>query len=56
MHGPSAAAMSLRACANRLRRVSYTYNLTGVLNSNVLALCAACGVVTNVRSHTRAMW
>jgi hypothetical protein len=29
--------MSWRSCANRSRRVSYTYNFAGVLNPNTVA-------------------
>jgi Magnesium chelatase, subunit ChlI len=32
MNCPSAAVMSWRSCANRSRRVSYSYNLAGVIN------------------------
>jgi hypothetical protein len=32
--------MSLRSCANRSRRVSYTYNLTGVLDLNTFVASA----------------
>ena len=38
---PSFDAMSWRSCGNRSRRVSYTYNLAGVLNLNILATFAA---------------
>ena len=38
---PSSAAMSWRSCANRSRRVSYTYNFAGVLDVNVFAALAA---------------
>src|SRR4029450_771251 len=41
MHGPSAAAMSWRSCANRSRRVSYTYNFTGVLNLHAFVALAS---------------
>ena len=34
---PSSAAMSWRCCANRWRRVSYTYNFAGVLDLNTFA-------------------
>ena len=37
---PSFAAMSWRSCANRSRRVSYTYNFAGVLNLNLLGTLA----------------
>ena len=52
---PECRCQVLEVLCQPLRRVSYTYNLTGVLNANVLALCAACVVVTYVRSHTRDM-
>jgi hypothetical protein len=37
MNCRSASGMSSRSCDNHLRRVSYTYNLTGVLDLNFLA-------------------
>jgi hypothetical protein len=41
MHGPSSAAMSWRSCGNRSRRVSYTYNLAGVMNLDAFVTLAA---------------
>jgi hypothetical protein len=40
MNCPSSDARSWRSCASRSRRVSYTYNLTGVLNLNLLETLA----------------
>jgi hypothetical protein len=37
MHSPHAAARSSRPCVSRLRRVSYMYNLAGVLDLNSFA-------------------
>ena len=36
-----AAAMCWRSCVNRSRRVSYTYNLVGILDLKLLAIFAA---------------
>jgi hypothetical protein len=33
--------LTWRSCANRLRRVSYTYNLAGLLNINTFMALAA---------------
>jgi Magnesium chelatase, subunit ChlI len=41
MNALSSAVMSSRSCANRLRRMLYEYNLTGVLNLNAFANLAA---------------
>jgi hypothetical protein len=41
MHGPNSAGMSSKSCTNRLRRVSYTYNLAGVLDLDAFEAFAA---------------
>ena len=39
-----------------LHQLFDAYDLAGVLNANVVAMFAACVVVTSLRSHTRTIW